>query len=611
MTKNQSISTVPDWRVNAPAGVPLAAVAPQPMGVAQSDGAMALQRILRPEVATRWSGWLARDYTPDRIEQALRGALMGDHGAAWEVFHLMEDTWPRLQKALGELKRAVLQYDWCVEPWTEEGQPPTPQAEERAKLVSRAVWTMAPRADEAANGFEATLFDLLDAWGKGTSVLEVDWEVRGGEFAPKQTHWVHPRCYAWTDEGRIALRLEPQSSVASRPRAGDLVEFPPHKFLIGICRARTGPVLSTALLRPLAWWWCAANFSASWILNLAQIFGLPIRWATYAQGTSPTMINQICAMLENMGSAAWAAFPSGTQIELKEPTKGGGSWPQDALLDRADRQVDLLVLGQTLTTDVGDSGSRALGGVHKSVRDEIVASAASWLASIVNQQLVRSILLLNYGDDGDAPEFCPKPVETQDLKANAERDAVLLDRGIALPKEWFYRRHQIPIPQEGEELISKPAAATPPAGGSEPAGETPEAPEDAEDPEEEDPNDPQAGMDARALYARSAAQRDLADAVLADVTKVQAEWLGGARPWFQRLIAAAGDPGITDTEFMQMVARARAAVPEQLGPLLTPDAVADALEKAMGASCINGAIAGHLRRSSKNPPQNTQSQRGR
>ena len=47
----------------------------------------------------------------------------------------------------------------------------------------------------------------------------------------------------------------------------------------------------------MAWWWCAANFSADWLLNYAQIFGIPIRWTTYAQGVPQETIDKICAML--------------------------------------------------------------------------------------------------------------------------------------------------------------------------------------------------------------------------------------------------------------------------------------------------------------------------
>ncbi len=438
-------------------GAPMAAVAPAP-GLDY-----ALQRILRPDAGQNWMGWAAKDYTPEMIELTLRSAMAGDHIRQWELFYLMEDTWPRLAKAVAELKRAVAQLEIEVEPWAEDDEAATPEAAERAKLVSRAVWSMRPRPEEAGNGFTATMTDILDAWAKALTVLEIEWEQRaagngGTIIAPAATHWVHPSHYGLRD-GRLMLR--------THEKAG-FEDFPPHKFILAACRARTGPLLGAALLRPLAWWWCAANFSASWLLNLAQIFGLPIRWATYTPGSDPVLVNKICAMLEQMGSTAWAAFPVGTQLELKEPAKGGGQWPQDSLLDRADRQCDLLLLGQTLTTDVGQSGSRSLGDVHKSVRDEIRDAAASWMCSVLNEQLVPAIIELNYGDQLMLPEFCAEPAEREDLAADAERITKLAAGGLPIPRAWVYRQQGIPVPLAGEEVMSGGGIGGPAPSGPQP-----------------------------------------------------------------------------------------------------------------------------------------------
>ena len=62
------------------------------------------------------------------------------------------------------------------------------------------------------------------------------------------------------------------------------------------------------------------------------------------------------------------------------------------MLDRADKQCDLLVLGQTLTTDTGGmgagGGSRALGQVHADVRAGIIDAAAKFAAGVIEQQII-------------------------------------------------------------------------------------------------------------------------------------------------------------------------------------------------------------------------------
>jgi phage gp29-like protein len=550
-----------------------------------------LRRILRPDATLRWSGWGARDYTPERVESVLRGALMGDHVAQWELFHLMEDTWPRLAKALAELKREVIKMDWRVEPWAEEEAAPTPEATERARLLSRAIWSMRPRPEEAANGFEATLMDILDAWGKGVSVLEIEWQLmsmtaggtRQSLVAPNATFWVHPRHYAWTESGQLGLRIAGDRATAG-PQGW--VPFPLNKFIIATCRARTGPIIGAALLRPLAWWWCAANFSAAWALNLAQIFGLPIRWATYSQGASDALIAQIADMLENMGSAAWGAFPEGTQIELKEPGKGGGDWPQDSLLDRADRQADLLILGQTLTTDVGESGSRALGTVHEEVRDGIISSAATWCAAVLNLQLVPAFARLNWGDEEALPEFCPKPAEQQDLKADAERITMLLGAGVEVSRDWLYRNQQIPIPQKGEETV----------GGAQTTPAAPAAPPPAPASEDEDDGDPEetkakrARMDGPTRTAPEALD-EIIPAAIARVTDARARWLEPLGETMDRLIAAARNGSMDNAALDSFIAEAAANMPD-LFASLDRAALADALEDALGAAALKGVQAG-------------------
>jgi hypothetical protein len=89
----------------------------------------------------------------------------------------------------------------------------------------------------------------------------------------------------------------------------------------------------------------------------------------------------------------------------------------------------------------------------------------------------------------------------------------------------------------------------------------------------------------RAAPVQATAPRDaLARTVAERVTGVQAEWLGGAVPWFRRLIEAAESPNVTDAEFTALVERAARNVPDELAPLLRPAALAEALEHAMGAA---------------------------
>lgn len=463
-----------------PGNSSLAAAKQVQAAATKSSSATAMTSILRREAAFRWMMPLLSSITPTYIEQTLRGAFAGSHVQAWQLFDLMEDTWPRLSKNLNEIKRAVVSLDWSLDAYCEDEETPSDSAIERKRLVEAAVRGMMPdpAGDEA--GFESTIYDILDAWGKGISICEILWHQRpagdlGDITAPKATAWVRPDAYAWAGDNRLGLNPNSLESYANPNKARgylvtpayyaapeDIIPFPEDKFLIAVCKAKTGHPLSSGLLRSLAWWWCASNFSADWLMNLAQIFGLPFRWATYASGTPQVTVNAISAVLEDMGSNAWAAFPEGVTMELKEAEMGKGQSPQSDLLDRADKNCDLLILGQTLTSDVGTqgSGSMALGRVHQGVKEDNVKAAACFVADVLNNQLIPMILRQNYGDQEEAPAFCPEPNSPDDLTTDATRFVALLNAGVPLPKKWFYEKQEIPMPQEGEETISKSDLAT-------------------------------------------------------------------------------------------------------------------------------------------------------
>jgi phage gp29-like protein len=100
---------------------------------AQPKAPAGLEQIIRPEAGLRWRSSTVAYYTPERVEMILRNAMGGDHVAQLELFDLMEDSWPRLSKALNELKRSVCAYEWPLEPWAEDDAPPSDDAKLRAR----------------------------------------------------------------------------------------------------------------------------------------------------------------------------------------------------------------------------------------------------------------------------------------------------------------------------------------------------------------------------------------------------------------------------------------------------------------------------------------------
>ncbi len=527
----------------------------------------------------------ARNLSPQQVKQILQQAQTGDWTAQRQLFDLMLDTWPRLQKNVAELSMAVNSTRFNVTPYARKGEEPTATAIERAALAERALAEFLPSPfDTAENNFEQTISTLCEAFPKGYSVQEILWERRGGFILPRACYRVHPSFYG----------LAPQSSrLQLRTDGSTFKDFPADKFLVAQWRNGGDNPATHGVLRSLAWWWGAVMFGRDWLLNYAEIFGVPLRWATYDRNASPQLQQSLADALENLGSAGWAAFPDGTKLDIKEASKGGGDNPQAHLIDLADKTCDILILGQTLTTDVSGSGSRALGDVHADVKAQRVAALAKWTADILSYQLLPALLRLNYGDDHECPIVSPALDTASDPKALAERDAVLLQSGVELPSEWLYKRHDIPRPHDGEHTIKQHQAAPPPSM----FGKAALLPLSIQ------------AIQATADREAAAASEKLLTQVLEDLTGVSAEWLGPVRPHFTRLMESAKAGRLTDADLVAVLEKAGDMLPELFEHLDTA-ALAEALEKAGGAAMVNGAVARDVKTPTKVAPIKAKAKKG-
>ncbi len=438
-----------------------------------------MNRILRPQARFQWLGPQLAAITPTYIEQTMIGAMAGSYIQAWQIFDLMLKTWPELLACYNELIAGVLKKQLIFEPYREEDEKPTPSAIEKSKLVSCAIRRMEPDPAQAGDtDITGTISDILDAWFRGQSVSEILWQsvddpTVGTIWAPKATSNVDPTNYGFNSFGTLGLRRDngksagiwPYQTTSLNPQPTVIDSFPENRFLIAMHKASAGSQTGGALLRPLAWWWCAANFSSDWLLNLAQVFGLPFRWANYDVNAPQKTIDNVCTMLQNMGSNAWAAFPVGTTLEMIQANATSSDHsPQGELLDRADRYARSLILGQTMTGNhgtTGKGGGQAFGQVETTVKDERIEAAGDFAAGVINKQLVRSILMLNYGDAEEMPtakfleDDAPGLIEMQ-------RDTGLAKGGLEIGVDYLRKKYDIPEPAEGEETIG--GAPTMPLG---------------------------------------------------------------------------------------------------------------------------------------------------
>jgi phage gp29-like protein len=297
------------------------------------------------------------------------------------------------------------------------------------------------------------LFDALDAHGKGVAVLELHWQRLPDGILPRAAHTLAAQRYGWNDDGsELGLRTDDRRGWSP---------FLEDHFLVAISRGRTGAPGATARLRALTPYWAGITFGWEWLLSNAQIFGVPFRWATYDRN-DPNLGPVLRDMLRAMGSCGYGAFPDGTKLEFKEVSQNVTGNPQVVVQQTADQACDLLILGQELSATARPAGlGNGAAELQGGVRADRLEAAAQWCADLLNYQLVPAVLRANWGDTDEPPSIVPDLEDEPDPKALIERDKILLDSGIDLPKAWFYERHKIPVPAKDEEVIIGRAPALP------------------------------------------------------------------------------------------------------------------------------------------------------
>jgi len=463
-----------------------------------------LAAVLRPQAAYRWLLPYLAAITPTYVESVLRGALAGNHVQAWELFDLMVDTDPEIGACVEEYCDGVMAHKVHFEPWHEDDDEPSDLALEKCKLVSSALRNMRPDPANDENALSGTIRDLLFARFHGQSVVEIDWfdtygtgkpnyrKVPGQDQAalfPRATFWVHPVCYAYSVQGRLGLRaaiadlqdkgtqygpanqlrrsvvedkmslVEPPAWnwIASQPRPSMLVDFPKNKFLISTFKSKAGTALGQSCLRRLAWWWVASNFCGDWLLNYAQLFGIPFRKASFAPGTSEPVKAEIRQMLQSCGSCGYILLPDSAELEFMESGQTAGQSPQAFLFHFADSQKRKVILHQTMTggqhDSMGKGGGKAFGEVEADTKGECIEAGARFAAEQVNLQLIPMLLELNYGPDGgdqEAPECKLVDSEVGGL-ADAQRDQVL-SAMMNIPATYLRRKYGVPNPGPDDEV---------------------------------------------------------------------------------------------------------------------------------------------------------------
>ena len=402
------------------------------------------REVAAAQVTDKYSEYPSDGLTPVRLAEIFKEADAGDVLRQAELFEEMEEKDPHLFSQLQTRKNAVTGLDYEVIPFDSDD----PRDKEIAEFVEAQLGGI--------EGFEDIMLDLLDAIGKGFAVSEIMWSYDEGHVVVDDIRSRHQKRFFWDsidDSFKVRTQEAPEG-----------IELPKNKFIVHKYKARSGHPSRAGVLRVVAWMYLFKNYTLKDWVAFCEVFGMPLRLGKYQPGASEDDKRALMQALVAIGADAAGIFPDGTAIEFVNTEKTSSTDLYERLARYCDEQVSKAILGQTLTSDSG-GGSYAQSKTHNDVRHDLTVADCKAIAATLRRDLIRPLVLYNFGEDKRIPYLRFDAEESEDLTQTATVIGTLIrEAGLKVPTSYIYKKFSIPKPEGDEEVATPPGRTAQGAG---------------------------------------------------------------------------------------------------------------------------------------------------
>ena len=388
-------------------------------------------------------------------------------------------------RKLGTLKKK----DFLYEPGRDEGQKETVESKTLCANLEK---------DLANVDLYNVFSEALDAPYYGAAFVEVLWRPEGGwmhidALKPRPVEW-----FAWNE------RHEPLFKSAAAPE-GEPIPF--GKAVVVRHFPNAVNPYGLRLLSRCLWPVAIKKGGIQFWATLCERFGMPWVIGTARQGAQKTERQEILDQLTRMVQNAVAVVTGGTDVKLHGiEGKGGDLHP--ALITYMNNAIATVLMGQTLTAEIGAKGSYAASKTHAEVLDDHREADETlvvkfmrdlgWIYREINSRAAHH------------PKFRYR--EPADYAAQAELDEKLTKSGVRFTKTHYMKRYHI---AEDEFEVSDESEKTKTGLAAPGSGVDLEAGDDDFTPEQQAIEDLLAGIMPEAAGALEGNEQKIIDAVTA------------------------------------------------------------------------------------------------
>ena len=367
-------------------------------------------------------------------------SMVRNDGSAMLYYRELEMKDVDVANGIDTLKGTVIERPHDVQPFDS-----SPQAEEVAQFVR----------DQLAGlpNFEGVLDTLLDAPGYGFSVSELMFDTSEGQASLLDIKDCPQELFLFGN------RYQPQIGnlqLLNSPYASEGSEVPEGKFLIYSYRPRGRDRMGRPLLRDVFWEsWFKRNMQSMWMRYAEKGPGTAVvRYKDSDSAAEKQLAADLAQMIVDLPALA---VPEGFEYDKELLTIARSLEPAvfEHLYEALQKNIVRRVLGETLTSFGGDQGrgSQALGNVHSDTLEKKSIGICKAAASVVNRQLIRPLVLWNFGPKAPMPKWGWVVEQAQDLTQLLNRDKILQGMGLSYTEEYLRETYDIPVPAPTDTIV--------------------------------------------------------------------------------------------------------------------------------------------------------------
>jgi len=389
--------------------------------------------------STGHHGYPAKNLTPEKLATLMRELDQGYCKNAMELFDEMEERdihlatvmQTRVSAAASKKRRAVPSGDSADD--------------KRCADFINDVW-------DGIEGKTQSLHDILSAVSRGFSVTEMVFEVVDGALVVKRLKFCPQYLFSFADlDSPMTLPDFPFYLPFGKTK-GEVL--PREKFIFHANRATGLGALRGGLYRGLSWYFLFTNYTIKDWMTFMDIYGIPLRLGKFKPTADDSSRQVLKEAVKNLGADAAAVISEDTTIEFIESKLSGNHNLFENAVEFFNRQKSKRVLGQTLTTEQGKSGSYSLGNVHDRVRFDILQFDCAMLDETLTRDLIVPLVKANFGEKKRYPRFVTDMDDRESKASRLERLDTLYKMGLAVPVAQLYEAAGIARPSDSDEVVS-------------------------------------------------------------------------------------------------------------------------------------------------------------